>query len=358
MIAPSDRGASPRPTTRASPGALGASVAGHLLLLIAAVTDSIPLNTAIVAAIACSIIAVAALTGLAPLAMRVARAVTAVTGGHAAAVAVMLAGLVPRVPGAIPIAALAVAGTLDMAALAAVRHAAPTNRPPRPLLMAPRVAAIALVVEALLQRWFASTTGLSTALRAAIFLALAALGVAQLVSLSVIALRLRPRWAIAGLLAWTVGWVAITADLSSLILWSLGGPIPIGPHQPRQLDPELVQILATVGGLAIGAALVTSIREARFRHAAVVLLAGYAVFGALAAVAEHRIDLATDFPGITALRKDRDLADTVQAFPLAGVLWLYWRRVAVAHLRRGRAEQDADEASLGGDPRWPPRAPQ
>jgi hypothetical protein len=202
------------------------------------------------------------------------------------------------------------------------------NRQPRPLTVAPRVAAIALVVQALVQRWAASATGLSMPLRAAILLAIAALGVALLASLSIIALRVRPRWAIAGLLAWTVGWVAITADLGALILWSLGGPLPMGPHQLRQLDPELVQILANAGGLAIGAAVMTSIPDVRSRHSAAVLLAGYAAFGLIAIVAEHRIGLATDFPAITALRKDRDLANAITAFALAGVLWLYWRRVA------------------------------
>jgi hypothetical protein len=79
---------------------------------------------------------------------------------------------------------------------------------------------------------------------------------------------------------------------------------------------------------------VTSIRATRFRHSAVVLLAGYAVFGVIAAVAEHRIQVATDFPGITALRRDRDLADAITAFTLAGVLWLYWRRVAASNVPR------------------------
>jgi hypothetical protein len=128
--------------------------------------------------------------------------------------------------------------------------------------------------------------------------------------------------------------VAITADLSSLIRWSLGGPFPMGPHQLHQLDAGLVQILATVGGLLIGHAVVTSIHDVRFRHSAFVLLAGYAAFGVIAAVAEHRIELATDFPSITALRKNRDLADGITAFALAAVLWLYWRRVAASNLPR------------------------
>ena len=193
---------------------------------------------------------------------------------------------------------------------------------------APRVAAIALVVQALLQRADASATGLSMTTHAAIYLAIAALGVAVLASLSMIALRVRSRWAIAGLLVWAVAWVAITMDLCALIRWSLGGPVPPGPQALRHLDAEIVQILATVGGLLIGGVLVTSIRDVRVRHSAVVLLTGYAVFGLIATVTEHRIDLATDFPHITALRKDRDLADAITSFALAGVLWLSGRQAA------------------------------
>ena len=296
--------------------------------MIAAVTGSVPPNTTIVVAIACSIIALAALTELAPPEVRVRRAVTALTGGHGVAAATLLAGLVPGVPWSIPLAGLAAAAALGVACVAAVRRGSTVTRPPRPLTMAPRIAAVALGVQALLRQWDWSASGLSMPLHAALFLSIAALGVALLASLSVIALRVGPRWALAGLVAWTVGWVAVTTDLSSLILWSLGGPFPIGPHQLRQLDADLVQILSTVGGLAIGAALVTAIHDARFRHSAYVLLAGYAVFGVIAAVAEHRIELATDFPSIAALRRNRDLADTITDFALAGMLWLYWRRVA------------------------------
>jgi hypothetical protein len=105
--------------------------------------------------------------------------------------------------------------------------------------------------------------------------------------------------------------------------------LPTGPHPLPRLDADLVQILATVGGLGIGAALVTAIRDPRFRHSAYALLAGHAVFGLIAAVAEHRIALATDFPSIVALRRNRDMAAVIAAFALAGVLWQYWRRVAV-----------------------------
>lgn len=319
--------------TSAIPLALWTAFAGHLLVVIATVTDSIPPTTVIVAAIACSIIAVAALTELSPPDVRGRRAVTTLTIGHGVAAAIMLAGVAPSVPRSMPLAGFAAAAALGVACLSTAGRAATITRP-RPLAMAPRVAAIALVVETLLQRWAASATSLPMPLRTAILLSIAALGVALLASLSIIALRIHPRWAIAGLLAWTVGWVATTADISSLILWSLGGPFPLGPHQVRQLDADLVQVLVTAGGLAIGAALVASIRDVRSRHSAVVLLAGYAVFGVMAAVADHRIELATDFPAVAALRRNRDLADAIRAFALAAVLWLYWRRVATSNLSR------------------------
>jgi hypothetical protein len=325
--------------TRSIPLALWTTFAGHLLALIAAVTGSVPSSTAIIAAIACSVIATTALTELAPQDARVRGAVTALTAGHGIAAVILLAGLAPSVPWSVPLTGLAAAVAVAVACLAAVAHSSTVTGHPRPLTLAPRVAAIALVAQALLQRWAASATGLSMPLRATIFLSIAALGVALLACLSIIALRVRPRWAIAGLLAWTVGWVANTVDVSSLILSSLGGPVPMGPQQLRQLDAELVQILVTVGGLAIGAGLVTSIRDVRFRHSAIVLLAGYAVFGVIAAVAEHRIALATDFPTIAALRKNRDLADAIQAFAMAGVLWLYWRRVAASNRPRDTTDR-------------------
>jgi hypothetical protein len=320
---------------RASSIALaGIAWAGHLLGLIAAATDSVPRNTILVAAIACSIIALAASTELAGPHGRMRHAITALTCGHGLAAAVLVAALAPSVPRWAPLAGLAAAAALGLAGLAMVGPVARLDHPPRPLILAPRVAAIALVVQALLQRWSSSTTSMAVQMRAAILLSIAALGIALLASLSIIALRVQSRWVIAGLLAWTVGWVASAADLSSLILWSFGGPFPLGSHQLRQLDAELVQILATLGGLAIGSALITSIRDARFRHSALVLLAGYAAFGLIAAVSEHRIELASDFPGVTALRKNRDLADEITGFALAGVLWLYWRRVAASSLAR------------------------
>ncbi len=322
------------PMRQTIPLALGATFAGHLLVAIAAAADSVAPNTAIVAAIACSIIAMAALAELAPPDLRARRAITVVTGGHGVAAAIMLTGVAPSVPWVIPLAGFAAAAALGVAGLAAVRRTSTVNRQPHPLTMAPRVAAIVLVVQALVQRWAASATGLSMPLRTAVFVSIAALGVALLASLSIIALRMRLRWALVGLLAWTVGWVAITVDLSSLIHWSLGGQYPMGPHQLRELDAELVQILATVGGLVIGGALVTSIHDMRVRHSAVVLLAGYAVFGVIAAVAEHRIALAIDFPTLTALGRNRDRADAVAAFALAAMLWLYWRRVAASNLPR------------------------
>jgi len=325
----------PREQWSAAPGAMApairhalwAAFAVHLFVLIAAVTDSLQTNPITVAAIAGSIIAMVALTELAPE-VRVRRVVTALIGGHGVAAAILLAGAAPGVSRAVPLAGLAAAVTFGVASLAAIRRASTEPRPSSPLTLAPRVAVVALLIPALVQPWLASATGVSMRLHAAIFVALAALGVALLASMSIIALRVRRRWAIAGLVAWTVGWVAITADLSSLIVWSLGGTAPMGPHQLRELDAGLVQVLSTAGGLVVGSAFVTSIRDLRIRHSAVVLLVGYAVFGLLVAAAEHRIALATDFPSLTVARRNRDLADAVRSFALAGVMWQCWRQVA------------------------------
>ncbi len=312
--------------------AIAAALVVHVVALLAAVTDSVALNVVVIAGFGGSVIAIAALAELAPAELRTRRAFTALIGAHGLAAAGMLSGLAPSVPPALPLATLAAAAALGSACLAIVRFASMADRPPRPLAIAPRVAAIALVIQMILQRWAASASARVAPLRAAGFLALSALGIVLLASMATIALRLRRRWVIAGLLAWTVGWLASMADLGALILWSLGGSFPVGRHQLGVLDAEFVQIVATLGGLAIGAALVMAIRESRFRHSAMILLAGYAAFGLIAAVGEHRIDLAADFPSIVGLRRDRDLADAITDVALAGALWLYWRRVAAKRL--------------------------
>src|SRR5262245_36877763 len=116
MTEPSGRDVSPErsdlssgsgPTPPATARALWAAVAGHVLVLIAAVTDSVPPNTAIVVAIACSILALVAWTEVAPPDGRARRAITALTGGHGVAAAAMLAGVMPGVPWSIPLAGLA-----------------------------------------------------------------------------------------------------------------------------------------------------------------------------------------------------------------------------------------------------------
>src|SRR5579872_1905725 len=150
MTAPSGREASPeRPSSSSDSGpmppatapGLPAALAGHLLVLMAAVSDSVTPTAAIVAAIACSIIALAALTELAPPDARARRAVTALIGGHGVTTATMLAGVVPGVPGWIPLTGLAAAAALGVASQALGRGASMVNRQPRPLTMAPRVAA-------------------------------------------------------------------------------------------------------------------------------------------------------------------------------------------------------------------------
>jgi hypothetical protein len=312
--------------------AIAAVLVGHVIALLAAVTDSVALNVVVIAGFGGSVIAIVALAESASPPLRTRRAFTALIGAQGLAAAIMLSGLSPSVPPALPLAALAAAAALGGACLAIVGCAAMAERPPTPLAIAPRVAAIALVIQTILQLWAASASPRVAPLHAAGFLAQSVLGIVLLASMSSIALRLRRRWVIMGLLAWTVGWVASMADLGALTFWSLGGSFPVGRHQLRVLDAELVQIVATLGGLAIGAALVMAIREPRFRHSAMILLAGHAAFALIAAVGEHRIDLAADFPSIVALRKDRDLADVIADVALAGMLWLYWRRVVARNL--------------------------
>lgn len=312
--------------------AIAVALVGHVIALLAGVTHLVSYHVAVIAGFAASVIAIAALAESASAELRARRAFTALIGAHGLAAAIMLSGLAPSVPLALPLAALAAAAALGGACLAIVGFASMADRPPTPLAIAPRVAAIALVIQMILQLWAASASARVAPIRAAAFLALSALGIVLLASMSTIALRLRRRWVIAALLAWTVGWVARMADLGALVLWSLGGTFPVGPHQLRVLDAELVQIVTTLGGLAIGTALVTAIRESRFRHSAMILLAGYAAFGLIAAVGEHRIELAQDFPTIATLRRDRDLADAITDLALAGMLWLYWRRVVASSL--------------------------
>src|SRR5262245_12529174 len=138
--------------TRSIPLASWTTFAGHLLALIAAVTRSVPPSIAIVAAIACSIISIAALTELAPPDARARRTVTALIAGHGIAAVILLAGLAPSVPWSVPLTGLAAAAALATAGLATVGRSSTVNRQPRPLTLAPRIAAIALAADALLQR--------------------------------------------------------------------------------------------------------------------------------------------------------------------------------------------------------------
>ena len=127
-------------------------------------TASVPLNIAVIVGIACSVIAIAASTELAPRDGRARHSYMALIGGHGVAAAVMLCGIAPSASSLPPLAALAAAAALGGAGLAAVGRAAMANHEPQPLSMAPRVTAIALIVQALLQLWAASVAGPTTPL--------------------------------------------------------------------------------------------------------------------------------------------------------------------------------------------------
>ncbi|HET9624169.1 MAG TPA: hypothetical protein VFP84_22505 [Kofleriaceae bacterium] len=299
---------------------LAIASAGHVLAVLAAASDAVPRSNAVVVGLAGATFAIVALTALAG------RAVAALIAGHAVIGALLVAAIAPRTPSVLALTALVAAVGLDAAGLVLLRRRALAARPARPLAIATRVAAVALVGQAALELGADSAWALAMPLRAALYVALAALGTSLLASWSFITLQLRRRWLIAGLVAWSVGWLASTADTGALVLWSLGAPYPLGAHQ-LQLDPTSVQIVATLGGLALGVALVREIREPRFQHSALILLAGCAVFGVIAALREHRIELAAGLPDVVALRRERDFAAAITNVTLAGVLWMYWRRV-------------------------------
>lgn len=181
---------------------------------------------------------------------------------------------------------------------------------PREHAVVARLTAVALVILAALQlRADVMAAMFTEAPRAALAIAQMTVGAIVLAGLAILTWPRRRRWMVAALVAVALGWLAHSAALE--------------PLRHPLLDARLVQSITTLGALAIGAALVRSIDEPRIRHSAVVLLAGFAVFGALTVLAEHRIGHSLDFPTIVALRKERDFTDALADVALAGVLWLY-----------------------------------
>jgi len=74
----------------------------------------------------------------------------------------------------------------------------------------------------------------------------------------------------------------------------------------------------------------------------------------LVAGTEHRIELVTDFPGLTALRKDRDLADAIRSFAQAALMGQCWRQVAAfgaTGVRLGAVESRQAAADASRAPR-------
>src|SRR5690349_18144277 len=89
--------------------AVAAALVGHVAALVAAVIDPVILNIAVIAGFGCSVIAIAALAGFASSELRTRRTFTALIGAHGLTAAILLSGVAPRVPPALPAAALAVA---------------------------------------------------------------------------------------------------------------------------------------------------------------------------------------------------------------------------------------------------------
>jgi hypothetical protein len=125
----------------------------------------------------------------------------------------------------------------------------------RPMSTAPRVAAIAMVLEALVPlgphdvgSWWALLVIL------AVMIALDAI---VLMSLSAVVVRMGQAWAMAGALLWSVGWAARTAQaiwsMATVIAFVRDAPVPAALSQ---VDGPLVQAIGVIGGLLIGCALV------------------------------------------------------------------------------------------------------
>ncbi|HWO25091.1 MAG TPA: hypothetical protein VNO30_40410 [Kofleriaceae bacterium] len=318
--------------------ALWGALVGHLLVLIAVMMDGLPPAVAITASAGCSLVAIAALSESERSDPRARRTIAGLRGAQGVAAVVIVAGVLPGAPGAMLLVGLASAAALCVAGLATVRRAAVSDRPSRPLAVAPRVAAIALVAEGALKQWDLSGYGESETWLASYLGCIVALRIVALEALSIIVIRVRTRWAIGGLLPWVVGWAVVTANLVAVITWLLGGAFRAGPLQIRQFDAMLVQLLITIGGAMIGGALIVAIHPRRPRLAAFALLAGYVACGVLIAIEERRLDRATDPVDITSLRSKRDVVAAVAAIALAGVLRLYWRHLAVSNLPRATAQ--------------------
>src|SRR4051794_13855715 len=89
--------------------AIAATAVGQILALLAAVTDAVALNIAVFAGLGGCVLAIVALVEAAPAELRIRRAVAALIGAQGLAAAILLSGLSPSVPTALPLAALAAA---------------------------------------------------------------------------------------------------------------------------------------------------------------------------------------------------------------------------------------------------------
>src|SRR5262245_12066621 len=84
-----------------------AALVGQVSALLAAVTDLITLHVAVIAGFGGSVLAIVALVESASAEFRARRAFTTLIGAQGLAAAIMLSGLAPSVPRALPLAALA-----------------------------------------------------------------------------------------------------------------------------------------------------------------------------------------------------------------------------------------------------------
>jgi hypothetical protein len=212
------------------------------------------------------------------------------------------------------------------------------REPKEPTFTAPRVAAIAMTLEALVPlgphdvgSWW---------ILVAILVVMIALDAIVLVSLSAVAARVGPAWAMAGALLWSVGWAARTAQamwsMVTVIDWMREVPVP---EALSQVNGPVVEAVGAIGGLVVGCALGLAISDRRPRWAIAALLVTNATASVLAMRVTHQLRMAADIDGITALSWQRNVLEAIAAVALASVLWLYRRQLLRTGLPRavGRA---------------------
>jgi hypothetical protein len=203
----------------------------------------------------------------------------------------------------------------------------------RPLSNAARVAAIAMILEALVPLGTHQVESWWIVL--AVLVMVIALNIVVLAALSVMSVRVGPTWAIVGALLWAVGFAARTAEaiwsIATVTAWVRGAAVP---EPLRYVDGPVGPAIGALGGIVIGCALALALADRLTRSAAAGLLVADAVLSALAIILTRQLRMEEDLARITALQWQRSLLEMVAVVSLAGVFWLYRRQVTSTGIPR------------------------